>query len=112
MGEHRFWTYKPLRENIDQLSPTMQNLLGFADADLHGVQLKAKSKDWDRSQENYHYLARTGDQVLSDPDVTDQEIGNRWFDEGFYTSGFWRPATPNASKDSDYITRLRHRRPW
>lgn len=115
-SEHRFWTYKPLREKVarGELSETMQSLLGYAEPALPGtdISLKKQSEDWDREQMNLYYLARSKEQVLDDPKVTDQEVGSRWFDEAFYSSGFWRPPTPNPAKDGDYITRLRQRRPW
>ncbi len=37
MPEMRFWPYKPLRESIDQLSPTLRDLLGFGEQHPTGV---------------------------------------------------------------------------
>ena len=44
--------------------------------------------------------------------ITDAEVGNRWFDEPYYSSPFWCPVEPDPKNDGDYITRLRSRRSW
>ena len=55
---------------------------------------------------------RSISQVTAKESQTEQEVGNRWFDEPFYSSPMWRPTEPNPEKDGDYITRLRSRRKW
>lgn len=113
--EHRFWVYKPLREGIDRLSPTLQDLLGYSETTEslgYGFTLQKPDENWDRSEGNHPYLMRSPSQAAAKESQTEQETGARWFDEPFYSSPLWRPETPNPAKDGDYITRLRERRPW
>ena len=127
MPEMRHWPYQHLRANVDQLSPTLQDLLGFGLQYPPGPSRARISEDiafdseaiggtvdenWDTTRWNHPYLMRSVSQVSQKETQTDQEVGNRWFDESFYSSPMWRPTEPNPEKDGDYITRLRKRRKW
>eukprot|EP00933_Yihiella_yeosuensis_P009059 TRINITY_DN114847_c0_g1_i1.p1 TRINITY_DN114847_c0_g1~~TRINITY_DN114847_c0_g1_i1.p1 ORF type:complete len:421 (+),score=57.66 TRINITY_DN114847_c0_g1_i1:115-1377(+) len=113
-SEHRFWSYKPLQERINDYSDTMQILLGYGEPPQRpGVNKKRKLEEsWVRGLGNSRYLKRSAAQVALDKERGHSQVGNLGFDECFYSSPFWAKELEDPDNDGDYITRLRARRPW